>query len=165
MCTKFRKAACWVMGLRSQQVSDVVAVGLKNLTDPGGAKSPLSEYNDAFERLQRRRRMDPIHLVSGSLNSPTTGSTGDSESAQKSSGSESPGLPLNPIISDQIPSSSVLMKENYGGCDDLDIMALEEPDELTQILDDLEHGVHDPTMILRYLAGQLTMLLLRWMMS
>ena len=89
--------------------------------------------------------MDPIHLqvASGSLNSEST--TDDSESAAQRS-SESESLPLNPIESDQIPS--VLMKESHSGCDDLDIMALGEPDsdELTQILDDLEHGVHDPTL-------------------
>jgi hypothetical protein len=29
---------------------------------------------------------------------------------------------------------------------DIRVMALEEPDKLTQILIDLEHGVHDPTL-------------------
>jgi hypothetical protein len=29
---------------------------------------------------------------------------------------------------------------------DIRVMVLEEPDELTQILNDLEHGVHDPTL-------------------
>ena len=53
-----------VLGDGSQhlQVPDVVAVGLKNPTDPDGTKSPLSEYNDTFQRFhwQRRRRMDPF---------------------------------------------------------------------------------------------------------
>src|SRR5882762_11892370 len=42
----------------SEPVKDVVAIGLKNLTE--GAKNPLSEYNTAFRRLQMRRRMTPV---------------------------------------------------------------------------------------------------------
>ena len=133
---KIQKGRVLGDGTQSRQVPDVVAIGLKNLTDPGGTKSPLSEYNDAFQRLQRRRRMDSIHLTTDSPNSEST------ELAQTTSVSES--FSLNPIKSDQIPSE-LMIETNCGG-DDFDIMALEETDELTQILDDLEHGVHDPTL-------------------
>ena len=98
-----------------------------------GTKSPLSEYNDAFQLLQRRRKMDPIHLFNDLPNS--------TESAQTTSGSES--LPLNPIKSDQI-LSKFMTKTTYSG-HDFDITMLEEPDGepdgFTQILDDLEHSV------------------------
>jgi hypothetical protein len=135
-----------VLGDGNQQVPDVVAVGLKNLTDPDGKKSPLSEYNDTFQRLQRSRRMDPIHLSNGSRNS-TEVTASESESAQITSKS----LPSNPINnSDQIPSELMTETIRANASDNFDILALqvEEPDdsELTQILDDLEHGVHDPTL-------------------
>ncbi|KAF8867617.1 hypothetical protein BD779DRAFT_1402297, partial [Infundibulicybe gibba] len=38
-------------------VKDIISIGLQNLTD--SAKNPLAEYNEAFLRLQQRRRMQP----------------------------------------------------------------------------------------------------------
>ncbi|KAF9537318.1 hypothetical protein CPC08DRAFT_598986, partial [Agrocybe pediades] len=37
---------------------DIMAAGFHSLTT--GSKNPLAEYNEAFERLQRRRRMRPV---------------------------------------------------------------------------------------------------------
>ncbi|KJA14115.1 hypothetical protein HYPSUDRAFT_122284, partial [Hypholoma sublateritium FD-334 SS-4] len=39
-------------------VKDVIQVGFHNLTE--GAKSPLSDFNEAFRRLQERRRMKTV---------------------------------------------------------------------------------------------------------
>lgn len=39
-------------------VIDIMSVGLQNLTD--NASNPLTDYNTAFKRLQRRRRLVPI---------------------------------------------------------------------------------------------------------
>ena len=39
-------------------VKNVIEVGLQNLTE--GNKNPLSEYNEAFQNLQARRRMKPV---------------------------------------------------------------------------------------------------------
>jgi len=41
-----------------EPVKDVIKVGLQNLTE--GNKNPLSEYNEAFQNLQARRRMKPV---------------------------------------------------------------------------------------------------------
>ena len=41
-----------------EPVKDVIEVGLQNLTE--GNKNPLSEYNEAFQNLQVRRRMKPV---------------------------------------------------------------------------------------------------------
>ncbi|KAF4610292.1 hypothetical protein D9613_010674 [Agrocybe pediades] len=45
---------------------DVITAGFHSLTM--GAKNPLSEYNDAFARLQRRRRMKSVAEMKKNLN-------------------------------------------------------------------------------------------------
>lgn len=48
-------------------VADVISLGLVQLTN--SQKSPLAEYNNTFQRLQARRRMQPVS-VEGSSPSP-----------------------------------------------------------------------------------------------
>jgi hypothetical protein len=52
-------------------VKNVMAVGLQNLVE--GNKNPLSDGNEAFQRLQRRRNMAPVNPKSATLHqSPST---------------------------------------------------------------------------------------------
>jgi len=51
-----------VLGGESKPVPDVVSVGLQSLTNPDGSKNPLTDYNNAFKRLKRRRGMTPVAL-------------------------------------------------------------------------------------------------------
>ena len=51
-------------------VKDVMGVGLQNLVE--GNKNPLSEYNEAFQRLQRRRKMTPVNLTSAPSHQSTS---------------------------------------------------------------------------------------------
>jgi hypothetical protein len=39
-------------------VKDVINLGLESLTD--GTTNPLCEFNNTFERLQKRRKMSPV---------------------------------------------------------------------------------------------------------
>jgi len=39
-------------------VKDVISIGLEGLAD--GTNNPIWEFNDTFQRLQRRRRMSPV---------------------------------------------------------------------------------------------------------
>uniref|UniRef100_A0A8H7Y8R3 DUF6589 domain-containing protein n=1 Tax=Psilocybe cubensis TaxID=181762 RepID=A0A8H7Y8R3_PSICU len=41
-----------------EMVKDVISVGLQNLTT--GSKNPLSDYNNSFKKLQKRRKMNPV---------------------------------------------------------------------------------------------------------
>lgn len=114
-------------------VKDVVAVGLQNLTE--GTKNPLSEYNDAFKRLQRRRRMKVVsHMHQDGSNASravdpegTTKSTGSRSSLQDDSRSPPPSNP--------------------DGDNDSD--ASDEDQEITedaQIMGDLFEKVVEPTL-------------------
>ena len=40
----------WILDDDNEPVKDVIKVGLQNLTE--GNKNPLSEYNEAFQKLQ-----------------------------------------------------------------------------------------------------------------
>ena len=51
-------------------VKDVMALGLQNLVE--GNKNPLSDYNEAFQRLQRRRKMAPVNPKSATSHESTT---------------------------------------------------------------------------------------------
>jgi hypothetical protein len=56
-------------------VKDVISVGLEGLAD--GGKNPLWEFNDAFQRLQTRRKMTPVIL--GTVHSASSAHSADAE--------------------------------------------------------------------------------------
>lgn len=68
-------------------VKDVIQVGFRNLTE--GTKSPLSDYNEAFRRLQERRRMKTVAQMMAKHLSPPTETT-PSDSLPASQGNVEP---------------------------------------------------------------------------
>jgi hypothetical protein len=102
---------------------DVIAVGLQNLT--AGDKNPLAEYNGAFRKLQKRRKMNP---VTTEPSFPTTLPSSLQSVPPSPSGSPLPKIPLAVIANDE--GSPVP----------------EEKNEAEQILSDLEGGVLDNTL-------------------
>ena len=60
----------WVLDEDDGPVKDVMGVGLQNLVD--GNKNPLSKYNEAFQHLQRRRKMTPVNPKTNPSQSTST---------------------------------------------------------------------------------------------
>jgi hypothetical protein len=110
-----------------QAVKDVVETGLQILIE--GEKNPLHEYNNAFQRLQHRRRMKPVSALS--LAQPSAAST---ESAPLTTATASD---LNPD------------EEEAGVAEEGDVDDEPEPRnsiETETILDDLAEGILEPTL-------------------
>ncbi|KAF9564044.1 hypothetical protein CPC08DRAFT_760432 [Agrocybe pediades] len=93
---------------------DVITAGFHSLTM--GAKNPLSEYNDAFARLKRRRRMnfpaDPDSTARVAFTNPTTDMASED----------------NPFVTDPLTFE---LAEDEG---------MEAQGEVELILEDLENG-------------------------
>ena len=109
---------------------DVVSFRLQQLTD--SAKNPLMDYNKAFTRLQRRRRMRPI----------TT--------QPQSTPSTLPVMEIDPNIPSPAPVepsgvASIDEEENMGEEEDLGEEE-EQEGELVELMDELEHGFDEPTL-------------------
>jgi hypothetical protein len=110
-------------------VKDVILVGLQSLTE--GEKTPLTEYNEAFQRLQRRRGIVSV--------------AEQAQTHQASSGSMATG-PVHPSLETPVTVEDAL-QEN----EDMSVKSNDEeeerPTELEHILDDLEAGVQEPTLL------------------
>jgi hypothetical protein len=105
---------------------DVIGVGLQNLT--AGEKNPLAEYNGALKRL---RNMNPVTLTIVQEPSELTGHPSTPQ-------------PRPPTSETSVTLSTVLAEEID---DDLKGGSIpEEPNEIEQILDDLERGLVEETL-------------------
>ncbi|KAF9568626.1 hypothetical protein CPC08DRAFT_624950 [Agrocybe pediades] len=118
-----------------QPVKDIISAGFHSLTT--GAKSPLNEYNEAFVKLQRRRRMDPVQVQKDKL-------------AQQHNDGKPEEQPLTEEHTSAIPNTGVptqaidvsLHASEVGN--DIEDVEMEEPvGELEQMMDDLERGKVD----------------------
>ncbi|KAF9555008.1 hypothetical protein CPC08DRAFT_696026 [Agrocybe pediades] len=107
-------------------VKDILSVGFDNLT--AGTKSPLAEYNEAFQRLQQRRRMKPVNPTKDTVSNEDLGP----------SQAEQP---------DKLTNDQGRTQATEGGevnLDDPDIEVAEPPpSELELIMEDLEQGKVD----------------------
>lgn len=117
-------------------VPDVILVGLHSLTE--GKKTPLTDYNDAFFKLQRRRRITSVaeqaQRYKSSLNQP-----------QPPTSSIHPQN-TEPTISN-VEDSTKNEDESMGDDDDQQSdKERDQPTELEQILEDISKGVQDPTL-------------------
>ena len=109
---------------------DVILFGLQQLTD--SAKNPLTDYNKAFTRLQRQRRMRPITTQPQST--PST-------------------LPV-PEIDPNIPSPAPVEPSGVASVDEEETMGEkeelgeeeEQEGELVELMDEVEHGFEEPTL-------------------
>ncbi|KAF8189330.1 hypothetical protein BJ912DRAFT_967209 [Pholiota molesta] len=135
-----------------EPVKDFVAAGLQSLED--GPKSPLVEYNAAFRRLQKRRNMSAVSSASLPATSSATVPTAYSDTL------DSAGQPdLETAIAEATETSP---DENSEVLIDVEVLTDfpadlsigfdsnddqgDEPTEVDRILDDLEHGVVEPTL-------------------
>ncbi|KAJ7599782.1 hypothetical protein C8J56DRAFT_999560 [Mycena floridula] len=101
-------------------VSDVMSVGLQNLTD--NTSNPLTEFNKAFSRLQARRRMTPVVGA-------------DSEDIETIS-TPSSRTETQPIVSPTFPSSYNEPLEQDREDDDSEEEEDIDNDELAALFDD-----------------------------
>ena len=113
-------------------VKDVVRVGLQSLT--AGEKSPLNEYNAAFRRLQQRWKMSPVSL--STLERPSKQATALTLETQM--------LQPQPTATSPIPSIPATEADEEVLEEGL---ASEEATEINKLLEDLENGVVDETLL------------------
>ncbi|KAF9556932.1 hypothetical protein CPC08DRAFT_776651 [Agrocybe pediades] len=113
-------------------VKDIISVGFHSLTS--GTKSPLNEYNEAFVKLQRRRRMNPVQRDSNSI------------PEQEVDNHEKPDelTSSNPTSVTNTPIESDISAPCAQEVDDVNDVEMEEPvGELDQMMEDLEQGKVD----------------------
>ena len=113
-------------------VKDVVLAGLHSLTE--GEKTPLTDYNEAIQHLQRRRGMVSVAEQAKSHVSIQRATTAGP------SGTTGPG------VETPIP----LIQNEFQDCDSMSVDENEEeegPTEIGQILDEVAEGFEDPTLL------------------
>ncbi|PPQ98032.1 hypothetical protein CVT26_003094 [Gymnopilus dilepis] len=110
-------------------VKDVITIGLQNLT--AGQKSPLSEYNIAFRRLQKRRKMKPVSASALESMTPPLHDT-----------LPTPHLLPIPRAASQTPMPQIPPSED----DELEEIEEEPKGEAAQILEDVANGVVEKTL-------------------
>ena len=119
-------------------VKDVILVGLQSLVE--GEKTPLTEYNEAVQRLQRRRRMMSV-----------------AEQAKTRSvvlGPDTPKIPTPESPMDvQVATEEIVYgaqhnaEEEGGMLVNLEDEEDEAPTEIERILDELAEGIQEPTLL------------------
>lgn len=114
-----------------QEVTDAISFGLHNMIS--GTSSPLHEFNNAFSRLQRQRRMIPVDINTDNL-LPVTSPSTTSLNAPLSTTANTP-TPTTPPPHTQVPTPDSEMVD-----DD------ESPGELETLLMELESGQGEPTL-------------------
>ncbi|KAE9395891.1 hypothetical protein BT96DRAFT_1042765 [Gymnopus androsaceus JB14] len=121
--------------------NDVVLVGLISLTT--GTENPLTEYEAAFTKLQRRRRMAPVDI--DDTEPPIPPSRSPSPSTDSSSSACSDSRAASPEPADISPISPSLLfwpiPEEIE-----DIGTGYTVGEFDRVLDDIENGVRDPML-------------------
>ena len=129
-------------------VKDSITTGLQSLT--AGTKNPLSEYNEAFRLLQRRRKIIPVSAQAEANPVPhVRHDVSDSEAIDPDSETRTNMGTIPTIRSDG------LQEHGFGSQSDFVIDSFEEDDitqeeevitEVARIIEDIENGVVDPTL-------------------
>ena len=119
-------------------VKDVILVGLHSLTE--GEKTPLTEYNEAVQRLQRRRSMMSVAEQQSRFQPPSVPAPA------------TPNPPTNPSPPLEIPIAAPSEDDGKGMLVDKSVEresdeASEEPNEIERILDELADGILEPTLV------------------
>jgi hypothetical protein len=117
-------------------VKDVILVGLHSLTE--GEKTPLTEYNEAVQRLQRRRSMMSVAEQKSRLRPPS-----ETMATATPNPTTSPPLENPAAIPAEDDDEGMLVDENEGEPEE----ASEEPNEIERILDELADGIPEPTLV------------------
>ena len=118
-------------------VKDVILAGLHSLTK--GEKTPLTEYNEAVKRLQRRcGMMSVVEQAKSQMQPPSEPTATANPNPTTSSPVENPAV--TPVGGDLQDNESMLIDENEGEPE-------EGPTEIERILDELAEGVPELTLL------------------
>ena len=111
-------------------VEDVVLTGLLSLTE--GEKTPLTEYNETIQHLQRRRRITSV-----------------AEQAKFVSNTTGPRITIDPPIETPMVTPIENEFQDYEGMsvDENEDSEEDGPTEIGQILDELVEGFEDSTLL------------------
>ena len=113
-------------------VKDVVLTGLHSLTE--GEKTPLTEYNEAIQHLQRRRGI--VSVAEQAKN----------HALMERATTAGPSATAGPGV--ETPTSCI--QNEFQDCDSMSVDENEEeegPTEIGQILDEVAEGFEDPTLL------------------
>ena len=124
-------------------VKDTITTGLQNLT--AGTKNPLSDYNKAFQLLQRRRKIIPVssqaasksHIQYDASNDPEAIIT-DSETQTNIGATTIPTIPSHGLGTQSDPIIDLFEED--------DTIQDEVITEVARIIEDIENGVVDATL-------------------
>jgi hypothetical protein len=128
-------------------VKDAITTGLQSLT--AGTKNPLSEYNEAFRLLQRRRKIIPVSAQAEANPVSHVRHVSDSEAIDVDSAETQTNIGTIPTIHSHglqehgLESQSDLVIDSF---EEDDITQGEEVTEVARIIEDIENGVVDPTL-------------------
>ena len=123
----------------SSAVKDVILVGLHSLTE--GEKTPLTEYNEAVQHLQRRCSMMSVaeqKLRFQPLSEPTAPATPNPPTNLSPPLENPAATPGEDDGEDMLVDESVEREPEE---------ASEEPNKIKRILDELADGIPEPTLI------------------
>ena len=127
-------------------MKDAITAGLQSLT--AGKKNPLSEYNEAFCLLQRRRKIIPVS-VQAKANPVSHVWHDDSEAIEVETQTDIIGIPIIPTHGLQEYGLESQDNPFIDSLKEDDIMQELEEEVITKvarIIEDLENGVIDPTL-------------------
>ena len=144
-----------------EPVKDSITLGLQSLT--GGTKNPLSDYNEAFCLLQKRRKIVPVSVQAENTRSHIPPDViAEVETQIDSARAEnSRSRMLHDAIAEaetQMDTSTDIScqeQQDPQNKDDPFVDSVQEDDnvqeeevftEVTKIIEDLENGIFDPTL-------------------
>ena len=130
-------------------VKDAITTGLQSLT--AGTKNPLSDYNEAFQLLQRRRKIIPVSAQAASKSYVRYDVSNDSDPEAINTDSETqtnmgtiPAIPSHGLDKHGLRSQSEPVIDSQE--EDDTIQEEEVITEMARIIEDIENGVLDDTL-------------------
>ena len=118
-------------------VKDVILTGLHNLTE--GEKTPLTDYNEAVQHLQRRCGIMSVAEQAKSVSLRLL---------SKPTAAAAPSATTDPPVEIPTPMVTENKSQDYEGMSvDENVEEDERPTEIGQILDELADGVEDTTLL------------------
>ena len=112
-------------------VKDTITVGLQSLT--AGTKNPLSDYNEAFCLLQRRRRIVPVSTQAENVTPSLKRDDAETQMDMSTDTSHSEQEPISDPFVDSIQEGDNVQED-------------EVVSEVGRIVEDLENGIVDTTL-------------------
>ena len=117
-------------------VKDVILAGLHSLSE--GEKTPLTEYNQAIQGLQRRRSMMCVAEQKSRFQPPS-----EPTAPATPNPTTNPPLENTAVTPGEDDGEGMLVDENVEGEEE----APEEPNKIERILDELADGIPELTLV------------------